>query len=222
MKWMLIIGALLLFSLFGHDVVLGIFATVIIACIFVLLRILKKSKEEKELQIEEPKEQDPPEEIEEICEEAEGHCDTEIRSYEVAGVGFYLNNLLSMMEPNYLYSYKKQDLVDTCNYDIPIYKTVCNATKLELLQEDDNPHDPNAVLVLLNQKIVGYIPRKDCKHVRHLMDNDLVVSFNCTVYGGKYKQVNEDYDWEKDKSTYSMETGEDEYGITITIKEKLA
>ena len=141
--------------------------------------------------------------------------------YEVAGVTFYLKNLLSMMEPNYLYSYKKQDLIDTCNYDVTIYKTVCTATRLELVQEDDNPNDPNAVLVLLDQKIVGYIPRKDCKHIRHLMDNDLVVSLTCKVYGGKYKQINEEYNWEKDRSTYSMETGEDDYGITIIIEEQV-
>ncbi len=143
------------------------------------------------------------------------------KEYEVAGVEFYLKNLKAMMEPNYLYSYSKQDLIGTCNTDVPIYKTSCTATKLGLTQEDDNPHDPNAVLVLMDQKIVGYIPRKDCKHVRHIMDNDLIVSFTCKVYGGKYKQVIEDYNWEKDRSTYSMETGEDDYGITVIIEEKV-
>lgn len=147
--------------------------------------------------------------------------ETITQEYEVAGVEFYLKNLLSMMEPNYLYGYKKQDLIDTCNYDIPIYKTTCTATRLELVKEDDNPHDPNAVLVLLDQKIVGYISRNECKHVRYLMDNDLVVSFTCHVYGGKYKQLNEDYNWEKDRSTYSMESGEDAYGITVRIEEKV-
>ena len=143
------------------------------------------------------------------------------KEYEVAGIEYYKKNLLSMMKPNYLYSYSKQDLIGTCNVDVPIYKTACTATKLSLTQEDDNPHDPNAVLVLLDQRIVGYIPRKDCKHVRHIMDNDLIVSFTCNVYGGKYKQVNEDYNWEKDRSTYSMETGEDDYGITVIIEEKV-
>lgn len=147
--------------------------------------------------------------------------ETVVKTYEVAGVEFYLKNLLSMMEPNYLYSYKKQDLIDTCNYDVPIYKNVSTATRLQLVQEDDNPHDPNAILVLLDDKAVGYIARKDCKHIRYLMDNDLVASFTCNVYGGKYKQVNEDYNWERDRSTYSMETGEDDYGITITIVEKV-
>ena len=146
--------------------------------------------------------------------------DTVTNQYEVAGVEHYMKNLLAMMEPNYLYSYKKQDLIDTCNYDVPIYKTTIPEIKLELVQEDDNPHDPKAVVVLINDRIVGYIPRKHCKHIRHIMDNDLVVRFTCDVYGGKYKQVIEDYNWEKNRSTYSMESGEDDYGITLHITEK--
>lgn len=157
-----------------------------------------------------------------LAAEAEAQRKAEPKAYKVAGVQYYINNLLSMMEANYLYAYKKQDLIDTFNYNMPIYKTVCTATNMELVQEDDNSNDSNAVVVLLDQKIVGYIPRKECKHIRHLMDNDLVESFTFEVFGGKYKQVNEDYDWEKDKSTYTMETGEAEYGITIFIKEKLA
>lgn len=179
---------------------------------------VQPSKEEAKPELENPVEVATPEP--EIPVE-ETKPQTVTKEYEVAGVEYYLKNLLSMMEPNYLYSYKKQDLIDTCNYDIPIYKNVSTATNLQLVQEDDNPHDPNAVVVLLDDKIVGYIPRRDCKHVRYLMDNDLVVSFTCEVYGGKYKQVNEDYNWEKDRSTYSMETGEDDYGITIRIEEKV-
>ena len=47
MKWLLIIGGLLLLSLYGNDVVLGILATVIIVCIFVIVRIKKKQKQQK-------------------------------------------------------------------------------------------------------------------------------------------------------------------------------
>lgn len=144
-----------------------------------------------------------------------------VKEYEVTGVVFYLNNLLSMMEPNYLWSYKKQDLIDTCNYDVPIYKNTVSATHLALTHEPDNPHDPNAIMVLLDDKLVGYIAAKDCPHILDIMDNDLFVSATYQVRGGKYKMVVEEYDWERDRSKYSMETGEDEYGITIYIREKV-
>lgn len=126
-----------------------------------------------------------------------------------------------MSEPNYLYKYKKQDLIDTCNYDIPIYKNVINAQKLELIHEPDNEHDPNAIMVVLDGKLVGYMPAKECKHILHLMENDLIVSVKYEAYGGKYKCVNEDYDAYRDKSTYTMDQGEDEYGITVHVTEKV-
>ena len=125
------------------------------------------------------------------------------------------------MEHNYLWDYKKQDLIDTCNYDVPIYKDIVADAHLKLTHEPDNPHDPNAIMVLLNDRLVGYIAAKDCKHLLHVMDNDLMVSMTCDIYGGKYKIVNEDYDALRDKSTYSMDRGEDEYGITIRIREKV-
>ena len=147
--------------------------------------------------------------------------ETVLNKYEVTGVVFYLKNLLAQMEPNYLWDYKKQDLIDTCNYDVPIYKDVVMDARLELTHEPDNPHDPNAIMVLLNDRLVGYIAAKDCKHLLHVMDNDLIVSISCDIYGGKYKILNEDYDALKDKSTYTMDRGEDEYGITIYIREKV-
>lgn len=175
-----------------------------------MIDFLSKLFKAKDTAPEPPKEPAQPQEPETI-----------VNSYEVAGVVFYLKNLLSMAEPNYLYDYKKQDLIDTCNYDVPIYKTVINATDLKLTHEPDNPNDPNAIMVLLNDKLVGYIAAKDCRHILDIMDNDLFVSATCEIYGGKYKKVNEDYNWERDKSTYSMETGQDEYGITIYIREKV-
>lgn len=147
--------------------------------------------------------------------------ETVVRCYIVAGVQYYLDNLLSMAEPNYLYDYKKQELIDTCHADETIYKQTYGFSHLDLTHEPDNPHDPNAIKVLLDNKLVGYIAKEDCRHILDIMDNDLFVSATCEISGGKYKRVNEDYDCIKDKSTYKMETGEDDYDIYIYIREKV-
>lgn len=147
--------------------------------------------------------------------------ESEVKTYRVAGVEHYLDNLLSMMQPNYLYAYKKQELIDICHTSEPIYKQTVPTDQLELVPEPTNPHDPNAIKVLLNGKLVGYIPAADCPHVLEVLENERALSIVCTVEGGKYKMVDEDYDCIKDKSTYKMETGEDPYGITIYIREKL-
>ena len=181
-----------------------------------------KAQEEHSHPITVPKDADAPTPVQATTPDAKPEdSKTVVNSYEVTGIVFYLNNLLDMMEPNYLWNYKKQDLIDTCNYDIPIYKTTIPEFQLNLSHEPDNPHDPNAIMVLFNDRLVGYIAAKDCKHILNIMDNDLMVSMTCEVRGGKYKMVTEDYDWEKDKSKYTMEYGEDEYGITIYIREKI-
>jgi len=146
--------------------------------------------------------------------------ESEIRIYEVAGVRHYEETLLGMMAPNYLYKFKKQELIDCCQTDEPIYKDTIEDGILEIVPEPDNPHDPNAIKVLINEKLVGYIAAKDCEHLLDVIENDKVVSTACKIYGGKYKIVNEDYDVAKDRSTYSMEYGEDPYGITLYIRER--
>ena len=128
---------------------------------------------------------------------------------------------MTMVEDNYLYTYKKQELIDIGRTDEKIYKQIFTPSHLDLTHEPDNPHDPNAIKVMLDNKLVGYIPKDDCQHILDIMDNDLFVSANCEITGGKYKMVNEDYDCIKDKSTYKMETGEDDYAIYIYIRERV-
>lgn len=147
--------------------------------------------------------------------------ETVVRYYHVAGVQFYLDNLLSMAEPNYLYNYKKQELIDDCRANQTIYKQEVKTDKWELVPEPDNPHDPNAIKVTIGDKLVGYIAAKDAQHVRFAMDNDLIVASYIEVKGGKYKMVDEDYNFERDKSTYKMVTGEDDYSILVTFREKV-
>lgn len=145
----------------------------------------------------------------------------EVKVYEVAGVSYYLDSLKSMMVPNYLYKYKKQELIDICQTDEPIYKETVEDGKLEIVPEPNNAHDPNAIKVLINGNLIGYIPAKDCEHLLEVIKNGNVVSTAYIISGGKYKMVSEDYDFSKDKSTYSVEYGEDDYAVTLFIREKL-
>lgn len=147
--------------------------------------------------------------------------ESEVKIYQISEVEHYLDDLLSLMTSNYLYDYKKQELIDTCNVDRPIYKQTVEGCDLELVPDPDNQHDSNAIKVMMGNKKVGYIAAKDCPHLLDVIDKDLAINIHCEISGGKYKMVNEDYDFEKDKSHYTMEYGEDPYGITLYIREKL-
>lgn len=147
--------------------------------------------------------------------------DSDVFTYTVVGLSFYMDTLMSMMAPNDLYGYRKQELIDTCNTDINIYKQTIEGKQVELIPDPENPHDSNAIKVLLGGKQIGFIPANACTHILDLMKSDRIIRLAYTVEGGKYKRVNEDYDSIKDKSTYSMESGEDDYSVTLYIREKL-
>ena len=102
---------------------------------------------------------------------------TEVKVYQVAGVSHYLDTLLGMAEPNELYSFKKDELIAMFHFDETIYKQTVNAEYLNLVHEPDNPYAPNAIKILLDGKLVGYVAEKDCQHILDIMDNDLFVSW---------------------------------------------
>ena len=185
----------------------------------IVLAVMNANKDNAEAPAEDQDTEEAPEPADPAPKPEEP--ETKTRCYIVAGVPYYMDNLMSMAEENYLYAYKKQDLIVIGRTDEKIYKQIFTTSHLDLAHEPDNPHDPNAIKVLLDNKLVGYIPKDDCQHILDIMDNDLFVSANCEVTGGKYKMVNEDYDCIKDKSTYKMETGEDDYAIYIYIRERV-
>lgn len=207
-----ILGACLVIGLIAKYWKILLAVAIAVVAVYIGLKVYRKNNP-KEIP-----EEDPSVPVAEIPEPSKP--ESEVKAYQAAGVCYYLDALLSMMEPNYLYGYKKQELIDCCSYEENIYKQTVTVDKIELVPEPDNPHNPNAIKIMLNDKLVGYIPAVDCPHLLEVLNDDRIVNIHCEVSGGKYKRVNEDYDFDKDRSTYRMETGEDDYGITLYIREK--
>lgn len=191
----------------------------LIAAVYIACRVYLKNPEEpaEETAVEAPELPQP----EEQQPEEPPKPEFEEKKYIVAGVEYYLDALKKMMEPNELYNYKKQELIDICKTDELIYKYTIEDIAVELVPEPDNPHDPKAIKVLINGTHVGYIPARRCAHLLRKINNGQVENIEAVVGGGRYKVVNEDYDVMKDKSKYTMETGEDDYYIELYIREKL-
>lgn len=208
----LTVGARIL--VFGVPVIFAILAALIV---FFSTRPEKEDPAEY-LSAEEISEGPEPQELQ---TEEPPQPESEVLRYYVAGVEYYLDALKGMMVPNTLYAYKKQDLIDIYKTDEAVYKTTIENISVELVPEPDNPHDPKAIKVLLNGVHVGYIPAKRCAHLLRKIGNHEIENIAAIVGGGKYKKVNEDYDFMKDKSKYTMETGEDNYYIELYIREKL-
>lgn len=143
----------------------------------------------------------------------------DVRSYTVKGVFNHEEEIFhEMMIRNPEFDYTKSELVDCGAVDMNTYEWVPrDGMELDLIPEPDCKYDPNAVKVVIGGHHIGYIPKEKCLEVLELLSSGRIERMSYDLIGGKYKRVDEDYDFEKDKSTYTMEEGERELGAAVYL-----
>ena len=80
-------------------------------------------------------------------------------------------------------------------------------TKAEVIPEPNNPHDKNALMVMIGGQKVGYIPREDQPIAIAVMKNKRQY-FKPYLTGGNYKYVDGNY----------VEYNHDDFGIRLYIE----
>lgn len=139
------------------------------------------------------------------------------KTYRVTGMQHYMDNIMSLSFENPDYDMTKQEIIDTCMTDEKIWKYDFHAAKTELVPEPDNPYDPNAVMVRVSGKLVGYIKAGSCKHILNLLKGERIKGIDCDIGGGPYKMVEEDED-----GKYIITKGNTNFFVHLTIYEKAA
>lgn len=152
------------------------------------------------------------------AEAAEGN----VKPYRVAGVTHYEENILSLGEENPDYDSSKSELVDCGLIEERVYKYIFHPQSVELQPEPDNPNDPNAVKVIVDGEHVGYIKAGSCAHIKKVLARDGIARIKCEIGGGPYKRVDEDYDDETEKETYTLEKDSSPLFVHLKITEKEA
>lgn len=143
----------------------------------------------------------------------------DVRSYTVKGVFNHEEEIFhEMMIRNPKFDYTKSELVDCGAVDMNTYEWLPrDGMELDLIPEPDCKYDPNAVKVVIGGHHIGYIPKEKCLEVLELLSSGRIERMSYDLIGGKYKRVDEDYDFEKDKSTYTMEEGKRELGAAVYL-----
>ena len=143
-----------------------------------------------------------------------------ITRYNVKGVFAHEDDIFhNLMERNPEYDYTKADLIEFCGHGFPIYKWIPKPLSAELIPEPDNKYDPNAIRVDVGGITIGYVPKEKCAEVLEIMSSGRVDNISYEISGGAFKQLEEDYDPNKDRSTYSLETGKAELFANLYIRE---
>lgn len=130
-------------------------------------------------------------------------------SFKVAGISNYGEAIKALSEgqENDWFTATKKELKENYMLDEKIYQYDFAIRKTELLPEPDNPHDKNAIKVMMDQELVGYVPKTKCKAIKEILDTKEIKLMTGEIYGGKYKCVSDD----------DIEKGETEYGAMVQI-----
>ena len=125
-------------------------------------------------------------------------------THKVAGVTYREDDIISLGLENEDYNYSKKELIDLGYEDECIYQYEFYPNNVELIPEPDNPYDPNAIKVMVDNTHVGYVKSGSCSHVLNLLKDDRIIKIDCKIGGGKYKSL--EYDLYEDK--YNLEKSE--------------
>ena len=139
-------------------------------------------------------------------------------NHHVTGTSYRQKEIESLGEENPIYEYSKRELIDEEYEGEKVYYYDFNPSTVELIEEPDNKFDPNAVKVVIDSVFVGYIKKGSCTHVKNLLKSGRIAKIDAEIHGGKYKLLYSEYDEDKDKEVYEVETGESNYYVTVEIK----
>lgn len=219
--WQLIVGGVVLLSGIAALSVLTILVGAGFVAWWFIARAVKKKKQEAPT-AETPK----PAEVlrDHLPEDADEAVDMpNVKTYKVTGMSHRLDALLRLAIENDDYELSKRDLIDYGLTDQRVWQYEFHPVKTELVPEPDNPHDPNAIKVVVDGEHVGYIKRGSCAHLLKVIHEGRLGRIGCMIGGGSYKYLSEDFeddDWSADpKTVYNLEKDKLEYFVHLQIEE---
>lgn len=117
--------------------------------------------------------------------------ETHKEDFYIAGMSYQENNMqhLCILNPDWQKS--TESLVDP-DHDVRIYKYTFVNKPVELVPEPTNPHDPNAVKVVVAGKHIGYISADENIHVLEILKYTRIIYISCFFRGGESKTIYSD------------------------------
>lgn len=88
--------------------------------------------------------------------------------------------------------YSDEDILEEMDYDEYYYEygsVFITSNDIKLKEEPDNPYDPNAIMVLLDNKHIGYVPRIITNKVSPILKNKDGYDISARIVGGNCKYI---------------------------------
>lgn len=180
-------------------------------CVKLFLAVQCNSKEKTELQSVQSAN----------CEGTDCLGTTVEKTYKVAGINHYLSAFKSIGEHNPQYDMSKKEILLAGLAGKEIYKQVFNPQKAEVIPEPDNPHDQNAIKVIIDGVHIGYIKAGSCAHLLKVITENRIEQICCEMRGGQYKAYVDTSGMDED-AHYELDEGDSPYWAILHITERKA
>ena len=136
--------------------------------------------------------------------------------HKVAGVTYHKDEIMELAVENPDYDLTKREIIDAGMEDERIYQYDFPANKVELIDDPENEHDPNAIKVVIDGHHVGFIKKGSTGRIRNLRKAGRINKIDAEIAGGKYKVVSS-YEEDDGREKYELERDSHEIGIKLTL-----
>lgn len=132
---------------------------------------------------------------------------------KIAGFEHYMDAIMKVLAyKNEDFSMSNTELKESYYPGDYVYQYDGTTSRADLIPEPDNPHDANAIKIMVDGQLMGYVPQKSCSKVKKLMNNPKYQYCSVGLLGGKYKHI-----WEDDNEKINIEKGEKPYTVQLFI-----
>lgn len=121
-------------------------------------------------------------------------------TFEIPGAYYHRTSIAKVANPNPDWKKTCKSLIKAGKANQKIYRFERTTKAAELVEEPNNPHDKNAVMVIVDGEKIGYIGADENLHVKSILKSKTVKSISATITGGEYKTIISESDMIKDKT----------------------
>lgn len=121
-------------------------------------------------------------------------------TFEIPGAYYHRTSIAKVANPNPDWRKNCKSLIKAGKANQKIYRFERTTKTAELVEEPNNPHDKNAVMVVVDGEKIGYIGADENLHVKNILKSKTVKSISATITGGEYKTIISESDMIKDKT----------------------
>lgn len=125
-------------------------------------------------------------------------------TFNAVGISYYEDNIRKLACNNPDWKLSAAQVINSGKAGKKIFKYYYVNKPVNLQEEPENPHDKNAIAVIIAGELVGYISREDNLHIKDILNNHEIKSLSSFIAGGEFKVVNEDGDISKNEFGFSV------------------